>query len=234
MKLKLTRKGYLIISVVILILLTSGAIYAYISSQTVRDLVGKLTSQGSKAINNTPSPTPISSPVSNSSPTPIASPISTNMADAEIKSNILQGILKNPEWRKNEIETKVINGNVELKGFVGDIAQIPQVEQFVRSISGVKQVIVSLEVRPDPTTTSSPTPIATTSPENSSETLAKEVEFACYKTDAFEIKTMKFSVNDGQVTLSGKVRSRAEKLLAERVAKEVTGVKSVINDLEVK
>ena len=102
---------------------------------------------------------------------------------------------------------------------------------FIRSLSGVKTLTNSLEVKPIDLSTISPT----VSPkENPDDLLVKEIEFACYKTDAFEIKTMKFSVKDGQVTLSGKVRSRAEKLLAERVTKEIIGVKSITNDLEVK
>ena len=41
-------------------------------------------------------------------------------------------------------------------------------------------------------------------------------------------------VKDGVVTLSGPVESYAEKLAAERAALRVTGVKAVVNDLEVK
>ncbi len=241
MKLKLTRKGYLIISVCVLVLVFCGAIYAYISSQIVRDLVGKLIGQQSKATNTTPSsltpspvPTPSPSPIAssspNSSPTPSPSTSSTNTTDVEIKSNILQAIIKNPEWRENEMEILVNNGAVTLKGVINDQNQHTAIEVFIRSLSGVKNLTNSLEVKPINLSTISPV----STKENSDDLLAKEVEFACYKTDAFEIKTMKFSAKDGHVTLSGKVRSRAEKLLAERVAKETLGVKSIINDLEVK
>jgi osmotically-inducible protein OsmY len=104
-------------------------------------------------------------------------------------------------------------------------------------VSGVKQVGLFLEVKPDTTTSSlvpTPLPSQVNSVEKSNELLAKEVEFACYKTDAIEIKNIKISAKDGEITLSGKVRSRAEKLLAERISKEVPGVKSVNNELEVK
>ncbi len=236
MKLKLTRKGYLIISVCVLVLVLCGTIYAYISSQIVRDLVGKLIGQQSKTTNTTssvptPSFSPIASSVPNSSPTPHPSTSPTNTTDVELKSNILQAIIKNPEWRKNEIEIFVNNGAVTLKGVINDQNQRTAIEMFIRSLSGVKTLTNSLEVKPIDLSTISPT----VSPkENPDDLLVKEIEFACYKTDAFEIKTMKFSVKDGQVTLSGKVRSRAEKLLAERVTKEIIGVKSITNDLEVK
>lgn len=227
---KLTRKGYFIILGFILVLILSGAIYAYISSPTIRHLVSKLFSS-----TPTPNPTTSITPTPNPSPSSVPTPAIT---DTEIKLSVLQAIMKNSEWRKNEIDVQVNNGNVELKGFVFDKNQPTQIEQFIRSINGVKKISALLEVKTDTTLTSvnpaTPSPSPTKSPETSNETLAKEVEFACYKTDAFEIKTMKFSAEEGQITLSGKVRSRAEKLLAERIAKEVQGVKSVTNDLEIK
>ena len=42
------------------------------------------------------------------------------------------------------------------------------------------------------------------------------------------------SVNDGIVTLSGRVSSYAEKYAAERAAKRVYGVKAVVNEIDVK
>jgi osmotically-inducible protein OsmY len=44
---------------------------------------------------------------------------------------------------------------------------------------------------------------------------------------------MQVRADDGAVTLAGSVRSRAEQLLAERVAQTVAGVKKVSNDLKV-
>jgi len=48
---------------------------------------------------------------------------------------------------------------------------------------------------------------------------------------AFDIKTVQIRSQDGTVILSGSVPSRAEKLLAERVAQAVEGVKKVVNNL---
>jgi osmotically-inducible protein OsmY len=44
---------------------------------------------------------------------------------------------------------------------------------------------------------------------------------------------MQIKAEDGAVTLAGTVRSRAEQLLAERVAQAVAGVSKVTNDLKV-
>jgi osmotically-inducible protein OsmY len=59
------------------------------------------------------------------------------------------------------------------------------------------------------------------------------VEFELYRTNAFNTLTMQIKAEDANVTLSGTVRSRAEQLLAERVAQGVPGVKKVSNELKV-
>jgi len=57
------------------------------------------------------------------------------------------------------------------------------------------------------------------------------VEFELYATKAVALKDVQVRSQDGSVYLSGKVGSRAEKLLAERVTQSVEGVKKVVNNL---
>ena len=61
--------------------------------------------------------------------------------------------------------------------------------------------------------------------------LARRVEFELYSTKAVSLKMVQIRSQDGTVVLSGSVPSRAEKLLAERVAQSVEGVKKVVNNL---
>ena len=63
--------------------------------------------------------------------------------------------------------------------------------------------------------------------------LAKRVSFELYSTDAFNTLAIQVKADQGTVTLSGTVRSKAEQLLAERVVQSVSGVKKVTNDLKV-
>ncbi|MBL8195389.1 MAG: BON domain-containing protein, partial [Blastocatellia bacterium] len=160
-------------------------------------------------------------------------PISNNiqLSDAEIKANLLQAILKNSDWRKDELEITVNNGTVVLTGQIIDAAHQTGLEQLARTTTGVKTVSSKLTVSSINNSASNSTSAIN---ESSDEKLAKEIEFACYKTDAFNLKTIKISAKDGLVILSGEVRSQAEKLLAEHIAKETIGVKNVTNTLEVK
>jgi osmotically-inducible protein OsmY len=72
---------------------------------------------------------------------------------------------------------------------------------------------------------------ARTNPESPDEKLAHRVEFELYSTKAISLKTVQILANNGTVTLTGNVSSRAEKLLAEKTAQSVEGVRKVVNSL---
>ncbi|MBN8722151.1 MAG: BON domain-containing protein [Acidobacteria bacterium] len=226
---KLTKKGYLVISGIVIVLILSGSLYLYFSSPKVRDWVRKQISSQNNVATSNPTSTPANTPIN----TPANVPISNNiqLSDAEIKANLLQAILKNSDWRKDELEITVNNGTVVLTGQIIDAAHQTGLEQLARTTTGVKTVSSKLTVSSINNSASNSTSAIN---ESGDEKLAKEIEFACYKTDAFNLKTIKISAKDGLVILSGEVRSQAEKLLAEHIAKETIGVKNVTNTLEVK
>ena len=65
---------------------------------------------------------------------------------------------------------------------------------------------------------------AQTNPESGDDKLAHRVEFELYSTKAISLKTVHIHADNGTVTLTGNVASRAEKLLAEKTAQSVEGV----------
>lgn len=226
---KLTKKGYLVISGIVVVLILSGSLYLYFSSPKVRDWVWKQISSQNNVATSNPTNTPANTPINSPANVPISN--NTQLSDVEIKASILQAILKNPDWRKDELEITVSNGAVVLTGQIIDAAHQTGLEQLARTTTGVKTVSSKLTVSSINNSVSNSTPAIN---ESGDEKLAKEIEFACYKTDAFNLKTIKISAKDGLVILSGEVRSQAEKLLAEHIAKETIGVKNVTNTLEVK
>jgi len=68
-------------------------------------------------------------------------------------------------------------------------------------------------------------------PETADDRLARRVEFELYSTRALPLQGVQVRSQDGTVSLTGPVTSRAEKLLAERVTQSVDGVKRVVNNL---
>jgi hyperosmotically inducible protein len=156
---------------------------------------------------------------------------SVHVEDLEIRVAILEAFAHSRELGGKNIEVKVDNRTVTLTGSVETAAQRNGAEQIARAVDGVAGVTNNLTVT-NPQAATEP-PSANSAPADPNTDLAKRVEFELYKTEAFNTLSIQVKAQEGAVTLSGTVRSRAEQLLAERVAQTVSGVKKVTNDLKV-
>jgi hyperosmotically inducible protein len=203
---RLTRKGKLLLGTIIILGAAGGgsAYYLKLQKLTLKQAWEKLISR-----------TQTSEPSRNN--------------DAEIKAAILQAVLKDPGLRNQSVEVTVAQGAVTATGLVETSLQRAALEEIVKDVPGVKTVTLNVVAKAPGTATPKP-PVTK---EDLDERLAKEVEFTLYKTDAFEVKTLKIICRDGVVRLSGTVRNLAERLLAEKIAQEIEGVRQVVNDLEI-
>lgn len=156
---------------------------------------------------------------------------SVHVEDLEIRVAILEAFAHSRELGGKNIDVKVDNRAVTLSGTVETPAQRNGAEQIARALDGVASVTNNLTVT-NPQAATEP-PAANAPPADSNAELAKRVEFELYRTNAFNTLTMQIKADEGAVTLSGTVRSRAEQLLAERVVQGVPGVKKVVNELKV-
>lgn len=156
---------------------------------------------------------------------------SVHVEDLEIRVAILEALAHSRELGGKNIDVKVENRTVTLSGSVETPTQRNGAEQSARAVDGVAGVTNNLIVT-NPQAATEP-PAASAPPAESTTDLAKRVQFEMYQTDAFNTRTIQIKAEDGTVTLSGNVRSRAEQLLAERVAQSVAGVKKVVNELKV-
>lgn len=202
---RLTTKGWTLI----ILILTGGALaafshYADLSSLRLRERVAKLTGGRIGTKLHQPS-------------------------DVEIEAAILKAVLKDPTLRNLPLEIAVSEGAVTVTGIVPTAAERAAVERLVKGVAGVKTLTLHLAISQPAAPARTPAPAK----EDPDLRLSKEVEFAFYRTDAFDIRTMKITSREGVVRLSGTVRNLAEKFLAERIAREVEGVREVVNDLEV-
>jgi hyperosmotically inducible protein len=142
------------------------------------------------------------------------------VADLEMKTIISDALSKNPELKDQTIEAQVNNRAATLSGTVATTDQKYTAEQVTWQVSGVQGVINNLTVTN-----------AETNPESADDKLARRVEFELYSTKAISLKTMQIHSDGGIVTLSGSVSSRAEKLLAGKIAEGAEGVHKVVNNL---
>lgn len=156
---------------------------------------------------------------------------SVHVEDLEIRVAILEGLTHSRELGGKKIDVKVENRTVTLSGTVETPTQRNGAEQIARAVDGVAGVVNNI-VATNPQAATEP-PASGSAPAESTTDLAKRVQFELYQTDAFNTRTIQIKAEDGTVSLSGTVRSRAEQLLGERVAQSVPGVKKVINELKV-
>ena len=146
--------------------------------------------------------------------------LSERVADLELKTGIDDALSQSTELKDKHIDVQVKSRVVTLGGALDTAAQKYSAEQIAWQASGVQGVKDNISVT-----------LAPAAPETADEKLARRVEFELYSTKAFSLKTMQIHVNNGTATLSGNVTSRAERLLAEKVAQSVEGVRKVVNNL---
>jgi hyperosmotically inducible protein len=142
------------------------------------------------------------------------------VADLEIKTLVIDQLGRSPELKDKQIKVQVSKRIVTLDGAVDTPAQKRAAEQIALQAPGVQGLAGQLAVAN-----------AAAVPETADDKLARRVEFELYSTRALPLQSVQIRSQDGTVILTGPVTSRAEKLLAERVAQSVDGVKRVVNNL---
>jgi len=154
-------------------------------------------------------------------PNPEMEHLGNRVADLELRTKINDSIAKDPSLNKQDIRVDVQKLAVTLNGNVESADQKYKAERHVWGFSEVKDVNNRLAVQ------------QAGSAENPDDNLARKVEFELYSTKSFDLDSINIRSSSGSVILSGRVRSNAERLLAEKLAQQVEGVKSVRNNLTV-
>jgi hyperosmotically inducible protein len=142
------------------------------------------------------------------------------VADLEIKADIDDALSKSPELKDKHIDVQVKNRVVTLGGALETMALKYAPEQISWQADGVKGVTNDIVVTS-----------ASVAPETADDKLARRIEFELYSTKAISLKGLQIHVDNGTATLSGRVDSRAERLLAEKIAQSVEGIRKVVNNL---
>lgn len=142
------------------------------------------------------------------------------VADLEIQTLVTDALSKNADLAERHISTEVKNRSVALSGTVQTTNQKYAAEQIAWQVPGVQGLTNNLSISEGQVL-----------PESADDKLAHRVEFELYSTKAIPLKTVQIHADSGVVTLTGTVSSLAEKLLAEKTAKSVEGVRRVVNSL---
>lgn len=149
-------------------------------------------------------------------------PPETQLDDTKMKAEVLARIAADPDTNPFEIEVEVNEGVVHLTGFVDEASDREEAERLAASASGVVRVVNDIKV--------------------GQQTLGERVDDATVTARvkaklaaSSQLNPFDIQVNtvDGEVSLTGRVATEAEKVEAERLARETGGVRRVRNLLEV-
>lgn len=143
------------------------------------------------------------------------------VAELELRTTLLEAMRSDPALRG--VVPEVVDGKVTLYGAIGSELERQLAWEVARGLAADLAVEDRLRVLP-----------AAKEAEGS---LAELVELALHSSGAFDSDSGRIEVvewGEVGVALQGSVRSRAEQLLAERLAREVTGIEGVVNELQVR
>jgi hyperosmotically inducible protein len=145
--------------------------------------------------------------------------------DAALLTSVKSALAADPVTEAGEINVDVNRGVVKLAGFVDTSKEKSQAGDVARNVDGVKSVQNDIAVK---------TENSSTGEVIDDSILTAKVKAALIEDTDTKAHQINVETKDGVVQLSGFVDSASAKSAASQVAKSVTGVKDVRNELSVK
>ena len=145
--------------------------------------------------------------------------------DAALLTSVKSALASNPVTEAGEINVDVNRGVVKLAGFVDSSKEKSQAGEIARSVDGVQSVQNDIAVRTDNSSTGEVV---------DDSIITGKVKSALIADSTTKAHQINVETKGGVVQLSGFVDNAAAKSAATSVAKSVSGVKDVKNELSVK
>ncbi|MFA5179996.1 MAG: BON domain-containing protein [Syntrophales bacterium] len=148
-------------------------------------------------------------------------PVQATKMDERIESTARKSYVFKTYLKGDDIKIESKDGAVTLTGIVADNTQKSLAQETVAGLPGVKSVDNRLEIKGDPPTA------------NSDAWLRDKVKATLLFHRSVNTGTTVVTVKDGIVILRGAAASQAQKELTTEYARDVEGVKDVINEMTV-
>lgn len=143
-------------------------------------------------------------------------------ADAQLKKDVVTELEWEPSVDATQVGVAVNDGVVLLTGHLKTFAEKEAVEKAVQRVAGVRAIAVELDVRLEPRH------------QRHDAEIAAAIETAFKWHAQIPEERIRVKVEKGWVTLSGEVDWDYQRHNAELVARPVTGVVGVVNDITLK
>ncbi len=140
------------------------------------------------------------------------------LTDKEINEAVELQLLISEETSSHLVDSETVNGIVTLSGTVDHILARDKAVEIAKSVKGVRSVINRMTVKP---------------PKKSDTQILRDVQEALRMDPVTESYELLVKVKNGTVTLEGNVQSWSEKQIAEQVAKGISGVRDIENNIEI-
>jgi hyperosmotically inducible protein len=150
--------------------------------------------------------------------------------DSVITAKVKAALIDNDIVEAGEVNVNTYRGVVQLSGFVDSNDEKTQATQAAKAVDGVKEVRNDLKVQGEGTQMADRSAGAVVD----DSTLTAKVKTALIADETTKGTQINVETRDGVVQLAGFVNTDAERDRATQVARGVSGVKDVRNDLEIK
>ncbi len=145
--------------------------------------------------------------------------------DAVLTTRVKAALIGEPTTKARKIDVETFKGIVQLNGFVETAAEKSKAGSVARGVEGVASVRNNLDVQSGERTAGRAIDDAT---------LTAKVKTALIDNPDTKAHQIEVATREGVVQLSGFVNNSNAKSTAAMVARSVTGVKSVDNQIDVK
>jgi len=139
----------------------------------------------------------------------------------QLQTDVQDAISWEPLLKQTEITVEATDGIVTLSGIVGSYIKKSQAEDIAKKITGVKAVVEKLEVE------------FNNDDEKSDAEIAVEVLNALKANKDIPFDRVQIEVENGHVTLDGKLEWNHQKQAAQQVASTISGIKVLTNRIEI-
>ena len=162
---------------------------------------------------------------SSSGATGASATIGTEIDDSVVTTKVKSALLNDPDVKSIDFKVETRKGEVLLSGFAANQSQIDRAISVAKAVPGVKSVDNKVSLKDGPAT------VGNTVDDGIVTTKVKAALLADASVKSLDIAVVS---RKNEVQLSGFVNSQAQIDRAVEVARGITGVSSVINDMKVK